>query len=593
MAVFENYPYTNLHNLNLDYIMKHIKTALEGVDANGKSIVELREYVDNYFDSLDVDERILEEVRTQIRALIDAGEFDAIIEQYLSGEIDVIFPRLLAEGSDTLGDCTIIKSANKVMMIDCYLDAASWQGVRNALTRYGITKIDYFILTHYHIDHYGNIPRLLADYDCSQTEFIIPNLPTMNPNIDMSANYNTVLGYLTGYNYTFANNNSFMFDGVTVNLYNSSVADWNAVTALGTNDYNNYSIVTEVLFKGHKIALLADIQQEAQEVIHKAGYLKANYDLVKDAHHGYAGVYAPFAYRVNPNYLVVPVSHGMLRGITRIANGMELTMYFASLGSKVYFLCYQNDDICYSITVNGLTMQTMNEVSPMTLFMSGWSGVTLTVDDTTAGVYRNGTPDYPFKDITEAVMFANKFVNGVVNISVVHADTDRRVYIEYTGAATLVINGNGNNIGQTNVNKVLTHITFNNCSFITAESGRAPMMVSNCNKVIFNACKFTGNNSACVIVGDSSVEYDNSVEFINASGVITSYQRSQMIMTIDQNPAQVIMTNCGNNYFFNGSYNSIRIHQFAAAKIQAERAMCSAYNKTVQSWLENFTVRTS
>ncbi len=45
MAVFENYPYTNLHNLNLDFIVKEVQRSSAKVD-------ELGEYIDANISTL-------------------------------------------------------------------------------------------------------------------------------------------------------------------------------------------------------------------------------------------------------------------------------------------------------------------------------------------------------------------------------------------------------------------------------------------------------------------------------------------------------------------------------------------------------------
>ena len=45
MAVFENYPYTNVHNLNLNFILKEVQRASAKVD-------ELGEYIDANISAL-------------------------------------------------------------------------------------------------------------------------------------------------------------------------------------------------------------------------------------------------------------------------------------------------------------------------------------------------------------------------------------------------------------------------------------------------------------------------------------------------------------------------------------------------------------
>lgn len=64
MAVFENYPYTNLHNLNLDFIVKEVKASSAKVD-------ELAQYIDSNIADL-VAEYIAENIdRYYIHAVYD------------------------------------------------------------------------------------------------------------------------------------------------------------------------------------------------------------------------------------------------------------------------------------------------------------------------------------------------------------------------------------------------------------------------------------------------------------------------------------------------------------------------------------------
>lgn len=47
MGLFENIPYTNFHNLNLDWIINTIKEAIDKLDENSAAITELNELLDS------------------------------------------------------------------------------------------------------------------------------------------------------------------------------------------------------------------------------------------------------------------------------------------------------------------------------------------------------------------------------------------------------------------------------------------------------------------------------------------------------------------------------------------------------------------
>lgn len=81
---YENFPYSNFHELNADWILEQVRDCVEKVKNLGLSFEELKEYVNNYFSSLDVDSAIAAE----IQRLIDNGTMGALINQTLLGEIN-------------------------------------------------------------------------------------------------------------------------------------------------------------------------------------------------------------------------------------------------------------------------------------------------------------------------------------------------------------------------------------------------------------------------------------------------------------------------------------------------------------------------
>lgn len=78
MGFFNNFPYTNFHELNLDWICNEIFKVISKVDENDKNFEKLVEYVKNYFDSISVPE----EVRKVIDEMYADGRLAAIIAEY-------------------------------------------------------------------------------------------------------------------------------------------------------------------------------------------------------------------------------------------------------------------------------------------------------------------------------------------------------------------------------------------------------------------------------------------------------------------------------------------------------------------------------
>lgn len=116
MALFENFPYTNLHDLNLDWVLSTIRKLIaewaayqEAMNKNFRDLEDafnsLRQYVMDYFDNLDLDEAVTAAVRTVLEEMIEDGTIEELIAEYIKnigggGQVTV---NLLAEYlTDTL-----------------------------------------------------------------------------------------------------------------------------------------------------------------------------------------------------------------------------------------------------------------------------------------------------------------------------------------------------------------------------------------------------------------------------------------------------------------------------------------------------------
>lgn len=87
---YQNFPYSNFHELNADWILEQVRDCVKKVADLGLSFEQLKEYVNNYFSTLDVDTAIAEE----IKRLIDNGTMGTLINQTLLGEINSKVDRL-------------------------------------------------------------------------------------------------------------------------------------------------------------------------------------------------------------------------------------------------------------------------------------------------------------------------------------------------------------------------------------------------------------------------------------------------------------------------------------------------------------------
>ena len=84
MSIFNEFPYTNLHELNLDWIIKEIKRIAAEWDATKKPLEDLVKYVNDFLDNLD----LTEEVSAKLEEMKENGELADIINQQVFGQIN-------------------------------------------------------------------------------------------------------------------------------------------------------------------------------------------------------------------------------------------------------------------------------------------------------------------------------------------------------------------------------------------------------------------------------------------------------------------------------------------------------------------------
>lgn len=90
-----------------------------------------------------------------------SGSADIVKEKDPEGELEVHF---LDVGH---GDSTVIVCGEHAMMIDCGDDAQGTK-LQNYLTKHGINKLDYLILTHPDKDHIGGAPVIITKFPVGQ-----------------------------------------------------------------------------------------------------------------------------------------------------------------------------------------------------------------------------------------------------------------------------------------------------------------------------------------------------------------------------------------------------------------------------------------
>ena len=545
----------------------------------------LYDYVNNFFDNLDVQE----EIDNKLDTMAESGELEEIIVNYLSGTVDVIFPDYGKDGTDTLGDCSIIKTANKAIMIDCFSDDATcWGRITEALYQNGISKLDYFIVTHYDADHYGNYQRLIASGLIDDATIILPRSVVQG---DINKTGNDIKTALTtaGLSYETADNQTIDIDtNVQLKMFNASAEDYAYYDAIPETNYNNYSVCVEIDCYSKKILFTGDILEHGEEYVAK-NYLSSGYELVKDSHHGFNAFVNEYGRKVAPKYVVVPASNGMIasnlgyRGNIMLANWSEYTPF-------VYITGIQSDALKFTI---GNPETRVNDGSVATQQAMGGSGnYSYVVDYNNADNLRIGSSEHPFKTLAEASLLTPKTTNKNINIQVRSLGSET-TEVNFSGYNRLAINFQShvpaNKLTFNNINDLrLTNVVLNSTE----------ITISDCNGVIngltstyVTSNQITLTRSKMHFMGDL-VSSGATSSFINATYSNLTFSISSLTFTSDS--TNRILGGYGNTYVLTtGSVTQFNNYKFLSEVISSASAkqcifnaledLCTLFNDTPTS----------
>lgn len=194
------------------------------------------------------------------------------------------------------GDCELIKTQNKTVLIDCgekeyYADVIAYIKSQN------IEHIDYVIVTHPHSDHAGGMSFILDEFDIGTVimpkiqESVIPTTSTYIRLLNSIDNKNITVEYAdAGKEYTL--------DDVQM-IVLSPVRDY--------EDLNNYSVAVKFMHGENSFLFTGDIEKEAENDILGNGY-DISADVLKIAHHGSStSSQKKFINAVSPRYAVIEV----------------------------------------------------------------------------------------------------------------------------------------------------------------------------------------------------------------------------------------------------------------------------------------------
>lgn len=318
------------------------------------------------------------------------------------GQVEFLYPQNISYTAH--GDCQVIKTAHKVMMIDSGAvtnDTPPY--LISYLVSHGINKVDVVLVTHYHGDHYLNIQTLLNQntVDFSDTTWLLPpDIP--NTSGDGGVSYSTVAGWIGSDDKIIVTDSAFDFclePDVNVKLFNCSAFDRLYYQAMGLNTLNAYSTFTTVYHNNVKAFYTGDgLGAETRNYI--LGQTE-KVSLYKIAHHGH-GDYTNvppydkrFLFNLNPDVALFNSAAGQWKWAD---NSGELS-YIASIGTNTGWLAlasaeFVSDGDCLLNISNNMSWKIVQDtIETRDIY----------VDASSTSAHPNGTKENPFPTITQAL----------------------------------------------------------------------------------------------------------------------------------------------------------------------------------------------
>ncbi|MGN1445948.1 MAG: ComEC/Rec2 family competence protein [Eubacteriales bacterium] len=188
-------------------------------------------------------------------------------------------------------DCILIRMDDKVLLVDTG-ETDDYGTIRERLDGYGITTIDYLILTHYDNDHIGTAWQVLANY--TVREVYMPDY------VRASSLYRKLLEQLSSpacgaqAHRLYATDVELDLGYGQVWINATAMEDYAPGQAIGSdedndvNEENNYSLITSITFGSARLLLAGDAEQDRMAeflpLCKARGF--TTYDVIKIPHHG-------------------------------------------------------------------------------------------------------------------------------------------------------------------------------------------------------------------------------------------------------------------------------------------------------------------
>lgn len=193
------------------------------------------------------------------------------------------------------GDCSLIMTETHTVLIDGG-DLEGGDIIVGTLSSLGVKQLDYVIITHPHVDHFGGMYEVFRSFPVGS--LLLPEVP--EDMIPRTMNYSKLLAAIDMYDvkceYVSTGDNFLLGDASRLEILAPLYNDY--------NELNNLSIVARFTHGENSFLFTGDLESSAEHDLLTA-QIDLNADVLKAGHHGSAGASsAEFLKAVTPDITV-------------------------------------------------------------------------------------------------------------------------------------------------------------------------------------------------------------------------------------------------------------------------------------------------
>lgn len=201
-----------------------------------------------------------------------------------AGRLTARFLKLTTRSDDKSGDSTILTSPDgKVMLVDAG-NPSTFIDIDNALKALGISRIDFLVASHPHVDHVGSFAQLIYAYEIGAVYTTELEYPSSHYRNYMEALEKTGTPHII-----LAEGDTLMFgDEVLVEVFHpaAGIEYYEGYPEGSTQFVNNHSLLIKLTYGDSSFLFAGDLYSAAEREIAARYGDRLSAGVYKVAHHG-------------------------------------------------------------------------------------------------------------------------------------------------------------------------------------------------------------------------------------------------------------------------------------------------------------------